>query len=457
MSAPSNRPNRQYSRFIVAPDVWPTTTQAFAAKADAWRTAATTSSDAADMHRTAINGLRADGVAQSIGFEAMHEVYWRNQVEVDDLTQTRSAASDLMKNVAAIQQVAEQRIDALDADAHNQLAGVPRRSGAAIEILTNAAAMTRLTAVGAAEEITALSGNFVSRFGPVPESPAKQNGVDSDGGERPSPPTESQSKGTSDDFGGSGRPDAPAGQGEVRSVRDTGKSTAEIGFGDERPPVPVPRTAAGAPASPVLRNSPSGLPSFGGGRVSTGSSPLSSGGGFGTFGGGVSPSSLSTGAGSGGVPSRGSSAASLSSSPPPAGFSRALPPPASFASSAVSSLPPPSTVPAPSAPPVAASTGLSHSPVAAAPGVLQPSVNTPTAASNSSAQPAAAAPPLLPPGPMGPPPAAAPVSAAPAVAATAGTPATGAMGPCVSVGDRGSGDGDSECNVAFAGGGCGGS
>jgi hypothetical protein len=99
-----------------------------------------------------------------------------------------------MKNVAAIQQVAEQRIDALDADAHKQLAGVPRRSGAAIEILTNAAAMTRLTAVGAAEEITALSGNFASRFGPVPESPAKQNGVDSDGGERPSPPTESQSK-----------------------------------------------------------------------------------------------------------------------------------------------------------------------------------------------------------------------------------------------------------------------
>jgi hypothetical protein len=94
VSAPSNRPNRQYSRFIVAPDVWPTTRQAFAGKADAWRTAATTSSDAADMHRTAINGLRAEGVAQSIGFEAMHEVYWRNQVEADDLTQTRSGASD---------------------------------------------------------------------------------------------------------------------------------------------------------------------------------------------------------------------------------------------------------------------------------------------------------------------------------------------------------------------------
>ena len=93
-------PNRQYSRFIVAPDVWPTTRQECEAKATVWQTATDTSSSAADTHRTAINGLRTDGVAQSIGFEAMHAAYWRNQIEADDLTDIRSAAADLMQNVS---------------------------------------------------------------------------------------------------------------------------------------------------------------------------------------------------------------------------------------------------------------------------------------------------------------------------------------------------------------------
>ena len=86
------------------------------------KAAADASSAAADTHRAAINGLRADGVAQSIGFDAMHEAYWRNQVEADNLTDTRSAAADLMRNIAAIQYGAEQRIDSIDADAHKQLA-----------------------------------------------------------------------------------------------------------------------------------------------------------------------------------------------------------------------------------------------------------------------------------------------------------------------------------------------
>ena len=92
-------PNRQYSRFIVAPDVWPTTRQECEAKATVWQTATDTSTSAADTHRAAINGLRTYGVAQSIGFEAMHAAYWRNQIEADDLNDIRSAAADLMQNV----------------------------------------------------------------------------------------------------------------------------------------------------------------------------------------------------------------------------------------------------------------------------------------------------------------------------------------------------------------------
>ena len=160
MSAP---PNRQYSRFIVTADVWPTTREDCQAKADAWQGAADASSAAADTHRAAINGLRAEGVAQSRGFDAMHEAYWRNQVKADNLTDTRRAAADLMNNIAETQYGAEQRIDSIDAY-DRQLASVPSRSPLAIGIITGAAAMTRWTSVGAADEIIALSGNFASRL-----------------------------------------------------------------------------------------------------------------------------------------------------------------------------------------------------------------------------------------------------------------------------------------------------
>ena len=228
-------PNRQYSRFIVAPDVWPTTRQECEAKATVWQTATDTSTSAADTHRAAINGLRAYGVAQSIGFEAMHAAYWRNQIEADDLTDIRSAAADLMQNVSRIQQGSEQRIDSIDADAHQQLAIAPRHSPMAICIISEAAALVRTTATDAANEITALSGNFAARFGPVPESPGKDLGRDSnsDGGERPSPPTKSKPDATADDFGGPGRPDAPAGQAGIDSVNDGVNAAA--GFGGERP------------------------------------------------------------------------------------------------------------------------------------------------------------------------------------------------------------------------------
>lgn len=416
----SAAPNREYSRLIVAPDVWPKTREEFQAKAEAWRAAANASSAAADTHRAAVNGLRADGVAQSTGFEAMHTTHWRNQVAADDLTDIRSAGADLMNNIVDIQQRAEQGIDAIDADAHTQLSSVPPRSPAAIGIIVDAAAMARRSAVGATAEITALSNCFASRFGQVPESPGSKSGDESGGGERPSPPKESQAESTSDDFGGSRRPDAPAGQGgRSEGIGDSRKLTTAAGFGEERPSVAVPS----APTSPPLRGggSAGGVPSFGVG----GSSPLSAGGGVGGFGGGMSPSSLLSGAGAGGGVPYGAS-----QSPPAAALSRALPPPVvppvSFGS-AGSPSPTSSAVPTPLQAPAggALSAGaVAHPPAAAAPGaVTPPAAGSPSsAASGVPVQPVAAAP-LLPPGPMGP-----PAGLAPAAGSSVPGPA-GAMGP----------------------------
>jgi hypothetical protein len=430
VSAP---PNRQYSRFIVTADLWPTTREACQAKAEAWQGAAEASSAAADAHRVAINGLRAEGVAHSVAFEAMHEAHWRNQVEADNLTDTRRAAADLMGNIVASQYGAEQRIDSIDADAHQRLASVPSRSPLAVGIITDAAAMARWTAVGAADEINALSRNFALRFGPLPQSPGRQDGIDhGDGGERPSPPTKSQAEQTSEDFGSSGRPDAPAGQGGAGRVSDSGKSTVSTSFGDERAPGPVPPVSI-TPASPPLRGGPpGGLPSFGGGgAISAGSSPLSAVGGIG--GGAMFPSGFVSAASGGGVASAGSvgPATSPTSSSPGAALARSLPPavPAgSFASGMMASPAPLPSTPAiaPTAQPIATTGVPPHSPVAAGPGALvAPSVSTPAAVSAGSGQPFAAAP-LLPPGAMGPPPAT-PLTVAPAVSAGA-TPA-GVMGP----------------------------
>jgi hypothetical protein len=422
MSAP---PNRQYSRFIVAPDTWPTNREDCEAKATAWQHAAAASRSAADAHRTAINGLRAYGVAQSKGFEAMHASYWRNQVKADDLTDTRRAAADLMRNVSRIQQEAEHRIDSIDADAHQQLTGAPLRSPMAIGIISSAAALVRTSAADAASSITALSANFASRFGPVPESPGKSPGSDqTDGGERPSPPGKSTDKATADDFGGAGRPDATPQPG----LDDTGKVTATTSFGGERP-IAAPPVAAPAPApapSPLRSSVPSGIPSFGGGGA--GASPLLAAGGVGGFGGRM-PSGLGGGLSPAG--SAGSATASGSASPA-AALSRALPvvPPTSFTSGAGVASPPataaaPPPVIASAAPLLAAPSGISHAPVAAAPGVVPQSVSWP-ATSSVPAQPISAAP-LLPPGPMGPPPAA--VTAAPPGATGSLPGPAGAMGP----------------------------
>ena len=361
MSAP---PNRQYSRFIVAPDTWPTTREACEAKAAAWQQAAEASSSAADTHRTAINSLRADGVAQSAtGFEAMHAAYWRNQVKADDLADTRSAAADLMRNVAQIQKEAEQRIDSIDAEAHRQLASAPLHSPMAIGIISSAAGLVRSSATDAATSITALSGNFASKFGP-PQSPVRDTVSDqTDGGERPSPPAKSPGEATDDDFGGSGRPDPPHGQTGVGG--ETGKAAGSTSFGGQRPAA-VPPAAAATPATPAAPTpsplrSPGGLPGFGGGGVSAGSSPLSAGGGIGGLGG------MRSGPGTGLSPA-GSAGSATASGPtsPAAAFSRglsALPPPTPFASGAAASSAATTAPPtAPTAPLIAAPASSGGSP-----------------------------------------------------------------------------------------------
>ncbi len=427
-------PNRQYSRFIVAPDVWPTTREACEAKASSQRRVANATASAADTHRNALNGLRADGVAQSTtGFEAMHQAYWRFQVDADDKADIDSAAADLMDNIAAIQHGAEQQIDSIDADAHNQLASVPNRSPQAIGIITNAATMARGTAVGAAEEITALSGHFGQRFGSVPESPPSGDPEGRDDSDRstdkrtdetPEPP-----HGTSDESGGTqhraSAPDTP----EPGSVSGNA----------------VPRVSPGQPSAP---SSSSPVPSSPG----TGRGPTSALGGIGSGGGGFGggASSLSSsgaspggldglgsgllGSGSGGAASPASPATSSASSPA-AAFSRALPvvPPTSFASGA-NAASSPATVAAPppvnasAAPLMSAPSGASHSPVAAAPNVVNPQSisGLPAAGSGAPAQALGAPAALLPPGPMGPPSAVPTASAAAAPAggtAAAMTPA----------------------------------
>jgi hypothetical protein len=418
-------PNRQYSRFIVAPDVWPTTREACEDKAATQRRVADATAAAADTHRTALNGLRAEGVAQSIGFEAMHQAYWRVQVEADAKAETDSAAVDLMSNIVAIQHGAEQRIDAIDADAHNQLAYVPSRSPLAVGIITSAAAMARRTAVGAADEITALSGQFGQRFGPIPESPASSDPGTSDDSDRSSDKRtdetpEQPHNGASAESGGTqhrtSTPEAP----EAVS----GNTVPRVSPGQPLPPPSSPY----APSPPTTGRSPAaalgGIGGGGGGIGGASSLPSTgSSGGLGGLGSGF------LGSASGGVSSAGSagSATSPASTSPVAAFSRGLPvvPPASFTSGAVvSSSSAPAAAPpvsAPAAPLLAGPGGGSHAAVAAAPGVVPPqSVSGP-------AQPVSAAP-LLPPGPMGPPPAAA-FTASPAGGTGAPLAPAGPMGP----------------------------
>lgn len=431
MSAP---PNRQYSRFIVAPDTWPTTREACEAKAAAWQQAAEASSSAADTHRTAINSLRADGVAQSAaGFEAMHASYWRNQVKADVLAETRSAAAELMRNVAQIQHEAEQRIDSIDADAHRQLASAPLHSPMAIGIITSAAGLVRTSATDAATSITALSGNFGAQFGPVPESPGNTASEDdSFGGKKPDASEEPPKKTPDGDGLSSGRPDIVGRQPVAAGSEQGGQiPRSSRPFGESLP-------TSAAPTPPTMR-SPGGLPGFGGGGVSAGSSPLSAGGGIGGLGG------MPSGLGSGMSPA-GSAGAATASGPtsPAAAFSRGLsafPPPTPFASGAAASSAATTAPPtAPAAPLMAAPAspgGAPHvPPIAAASNVVAPQpVSGVSGASASAPAQAVGAPGLLPPGPMGPPPAAVPAAAAPAAGPTAAAmaPATASVATAAAV------------------------
>lgn len=433
-------PNRQYSRFIVTSDVWPTTREACEVKASAQRRVANATASAADTHRGALNGLRAGGVAESTGFEAMHQAYWRFQVEADDKAEIDSAAADLLDNIATIQHGAEQRIDSIDADAHKQLASVPNRSPQAIGIITGAATMARGTAVGAAEEITALSGQFGKRFGPIPESPASSDpesrgdsdrSTDKRTDETPEPPHGTAAESSGGTQRRTSTPEAP----EPGSV--FGNTVPRVGPGQPLAPSSSPHV----PSSPSTGRGPTaalgGIGSGGGGLGGGASSLSSSGspGGLGGLGSGL------LGSGSGGAASPTSPATSSASSPT-AAFSRALPvvSPTSFASGAGGASSPATTA---APPPVGASTaplmtaspsGASHAPpVAAAPHVVTPQslLGTPGAGSSAPAQPVGApAAALLPPGPMGPPPAvpAASAAAAPAVGpAAAMAPATASV------------------------------
>lgn len=164
-------PARSYSRFIVAPDVWPVTREQSEGRAAAQRRLAVATAAAVDAHRVALHGLQVVGVAQSNGFEAMHAAYRRIQVRADDKADADKAAADLMQSVAGIQMSAELMIDTIDAEAHQQLAHVPSRSPTAINIITSAAARARGIAVGAADEIRALTVQFVQGFTPLPEGP----------------------------------------------------------------------------------------------------------------------------------------------------------------------------------------------------------------------------------------------------------------------------------------------
>lgn len=165
-------PARSYSRFIVAPDVWPVTREQSEGRAAAQRRLAMATAAAADAHRVALHGLQVVGVAHSNGFEAMHAAYRRIQVRADDKADADKAAADLMQSVAAIQMSAELMIDTIDAEAHQQLVHVPSRSPTAINIITSAAARARGIAVGAADEIRALTVQFVQGFTPLPEGPS---------------------------------------------------------------------------------------------------------------------------------------------------------------------------------------------------------------------------------------------------------------------------------------------
>lgn len=422
-------PNRQYSRFIVTPDVWPTTREACEGKAAVQRRLAAATASAADAHRVAVHGLQTAGVAQSRGFEAMHRAYWRFQVEADNKAETDGAAADLIEGVAAVQHSAELKIDSIDAEAHHQMSLVPSRSAIAIGIITSAAALARRTAVGAAEEIQSLSLQFAQRTGPIPESPP--------GGE----PAHSSDADRSTEKRSDESPQRPADEAAGSGVTERRESAPRLPDAESSSANTIPRVSAGqALLPPSSSRSPSmpntGAPGstvggIGNSGVGHGSSPSlstpSSASGLG------SSVSGSYGMSAGGMASPGSASSPTSTSTsPPATLSRSLPvaPPAPLALGA--GAPPtaasPASVAASAVPQPLASSGATHATVVAATGAVPPSALGSLTAPNGPNPPVAAAA-LLPPGPIGPP---SQVAVTVAPTAGAGPPVgspTGAMAP----------------------------
>ena len=424
-------PDRQYSRFIVTPDVWPTTREACEGKAAVQRRVAAVTASAADAHRVAMHGLQAMDVAQSRGFEAMHQAYWRFQVEADDKAEADSAAADLIEGVAAIQHSAELRIDSIDAEAHHQISLVPSRSPIAIGIIASAAALARRTAVAAAEEIQALTVRFGQRIGSPPESPPGGEPVHSSDADRSTERRSDES------------PQRPADKAAESGVTERRESAPRLRDAESSSANTIPRVSAGQALLPPSSSRSPSMPNTG--------APGSTVGGIGNSGVGLGSSpSLSTpssasglgssvsgsyGMSAGGMASPGSASPPTSTSTsPPATLSRSLPvtPPAplAFGAGASPTAASPASVAASAVPQPLASSGATHAPVVAASGAVPPSALGSLTAPNGPYPPVAAAA-LLPPGPMGPP---SQVAATVTPTAGAGLPVgspTGAMAPAL--------------------------
>uniref|UniRef100_A0A5Q5BR12 Uncharacterized protein n=2 Tax=unclassified Mycobacterium TaxID=2642494 RepID=A0A5Q5BR12_MYCSS len=414
-------PARTYSRFIVAPDVWPTTREESEGRAAAQRHLATATAAAVDAHRVALHGLQAAGVAQSSGFEAMHAAYRRIQVRADDKAEADGAAADLMQSVAAIQMSAELMIDTIDAEAHQQLVHVPSRSPIAIGIITGAAARTRATAVGAADEIRALTVQFGQRFAPLPEGPPSGDPVGAGDDDRSTDKRSDESP--------ERPPDAVVETGGTQTRHSApDPPDANLSSGNNAPRVSTGPTPGSSSVSSQLSAQGTG-PAYGAavadigssGACLTGTGPWSSAGSMAALGG--SASSLS-GSGAGGMSHAGSVRPSASASSPSAvalqGVMHAsAPAPLSSVAGTQTTTPAPFPAAASAAMQAPSPSGTSQPPIAATTGAVPVSIAGPQAVSSGGPHsPVAAS--LLPPGPLGPPP-----SASAAIA-----PATGA-GPSV--------------------------
>ena len=398
-------PARSYSRFIVAPDVWPVTREQSEGRAAAQRRLAMATAAAADAHRVALHGLQVVGVAHSNGFEAMHAAYRRIQVRADDKADADKAAADLMQSVAAIQMSAELMIDTIDAEAHQQLVHVPSRSPTAINIITSAAARARGIAVGAADEIRALTVQFVQGFTPLPEGPPNGDPFSTGDDDRS---TEKRS-----DESPERPPEAAVETGDTQprlSVPDP--SDAESRSGNTAPRVstgPTPGSSSLSPHPPAQSASPASVAAVGdigsSGVGLAGPGRSSSIGSLAAFGSSASPLS---GSGTGGMSQSGLVRPAVSASPSPAVALQGVMPasglaPLSSVTGAQTTSFPAVVATATPAQPAASPSGIWHPLIGATTGAVPASIAGPQVVSSTNPYPAVSAP-LLPPGPLGPPP-----------------------------------------------------